>query len=256
MAVTPGALSAVSVQSNSASVLSAAATAGTGPYTYQWYMSTQTGFTPGAGNIVSGATALALTVTGLNASTPYYFKVVVTDTGDSNATAISNQLAIVTSYQVQNPNQFQQSQVLGQIDLNNGSNNIISVQVDDTQVDPILAGQAVKIVDSAGGVPKVIAAAADTDGVLGFVVYNVKNKRFIAGDFMEIAMAGTCIYLQATEAIARGAQVVSDVSSLGGVAQSSGSGGENKVGWAVDKAGNANYLIRVMLTTPSFQFDA
>jgi hypothetical protein len=96
MALTAGALTKVAVYQNSVVVSSAVATGGTGPYTYQWYMSTSSGFTPGGGNILSGVTSLGpLTVSGLTANTTYYFKVVSTDTGNSNATIISSQLVVV-----------------------------------------------------------------------------------------------------------------------------------------------------------------
>lgn len=67
------------------------ATGGTSPYTYQWYSSTTAAFTPGVGNIVSGATSLTLTDTTPIAGTLYYYKLVATDS--ASATATSNQVA-------------------------------------------------------------------------------------------------------------------------------------------------------------------
>jgi hypothetical protein len=62
--------------------------------------------------------------------------------------------------------------------------------------------------------------------------------------------------LRATAAIARGAQVVVDTLTTGGVKAVSGAGGERIVGWAYDKAANPGDLIRVMIQTPSFAVDA
>lgn len=50
----------------------------TGALTYQWYRSATPGFTPGAGNVLSGQTATTLTDTPPDASV-YYYKVVATD---------------------------------------------------------------------------------------------------------------------------------------------------------------------------------
>ena len=68
-----------------------AASGGTGPYTYQWYVSTTSGFTPGAGNIYTGATGLTLNAPDLATGTTYYFKVKATDS--VAATAVSGQFA-------------------------------------------------------------------------------------------------------------------------------------------------------------------
>jgi hypothetical protein len=250
MAVTAGALSKVAVGQTTASLLSAAATAGTGPYTYQWYRSTSSGFSPGGGNIVSGATALTLSDTGLTAGTQYYYKVVATDTGDSNLTSTSAQLAVATSAASQSQNQFAQSAVLGQPDLA-FNYDTISVQIDSSEAGTLYAGSAVKIVDSAGGIPKVVKCAANSDSVLGFISYNIKDKSFVAGSRAEISMSGNVLWLQATGAIARGVQVQLDITQVGGVAAKVGSSGANIVGWALDKA-TGGQLVRIFITSPSF----
>ena len=67
-------------------------TGGTAPYTYQWYRDTVANFTPGGGNIRSGATSTTFADnTGLSAFTPYWYKCIVTD--DVAATDESNQIA-------------------------------------------------------------------------------------------------------------------------------------------------------------------
>lgn len=99
MALTAGALSIVSVSPNSCVLNSAVATGGTGPYTYQWYMSTTSGFTPGSGNLVSGATnagASNQSFSSLSPNQTYFFVVIATDTSD-DSTVTSSQLAVTTS---------------------------------------------------------------------------------------------------------------------------------------------------------------
>lgn len=254
MTVTAGALSIVSVASTSDILLSAAATAGTGPYTYQWYRSTVTGFSPGGGNIIAGATALTLNDSGLVPGTQYYYKVVATDTGASNATSNSAQLAVQTLAPVLNPNQFQQSPYLGSIDLRFPYNSV-SVQIDVSQTGSLSAGTAVKMVNSAGGVPKVVACSADTDSVLGFINFDIKTISYVAGSRAEISMAGNAMYLYSTGAIARGTQVTLDLTTIGGVAQATGSSNNTIVGWAFDQFSGAGSLARVFLITPSFLVD-
>lgn len=148
----------------------------------------------------------------------------------------------------QNPNQFQQSQVLGALDLRFNTNTIPCV-VGSGQATPIAPGQAVKIVDSAGGVPKVVAVTADSDEVYGFVAYTVKDKSFSAGDALEVAAAQNCIFLEAQGAIARGAQVCVHAATAGHVKALTN--GAKIVGYAFDKASDGQ-LLRVVLSTPSF----
>lgn len=251
MSLAAGALTQLSVSDTKASLSSAVATGGTGPYTYQWYRSTTSGFSPGGGNIISGATALTLNDTGLIPQTQYYYKVVATDTGNSNVTANSAQLAVTTSPQTQNINAFAQSSQVGMIDMRFPFNTV-SVQIDTTQVGSLYPGAAVKMVDSADGIPKVIGCAANSDEVLGFINFDIKTVAFIAGSLAEISMAGNIMYLIATGAIARGVQVSLDLTTMGGVRSAAGNTGDKIVGWAYDKAAAAGAVIRVFVKTPSF----
>lgn len=251
MATTAGALSQLSVGSNTASLQSAVATGGTAPYTYQWYRSTTTGFSPGVGNIISGATALTLNDSGLIPNTIYYYKVIATDSGAVAGT--SSQLAVTTTASSQSPNSFTQSPTLGMVDQEYNYNTH-SVIIDSSQATALYAGSAVKIVDSAGGVPKVVGCSADSDNVFGFINYDIKNVAFLATNAAEISCEGNVMYLYAAGAIARGAQVELDVVSPGSVVEATASSGANIVGWAYDKAPAAGSLIRVFLKTPSFTF--
>lgn len=252
MALTAGTISLISKTSNTAQLNVTPATGGTGPYTQQWYRDTQSGFSPGVGNIIAGATALTLNDSGLIPGTTYYYKVVFTDTGDSNAEVTATQLAVTMDNPGQNINQFSEQPFLGMLDLKVGPTTVVAGQIDSTQLTELYGGSAVKLVDSADGAPKVVGCEADSDDVFGFIVYDIKSKAYNAGDRCEIAMKGSCMFLYATEAIARGAQVVLDLTSLGSVTGASGESGANIVGWAYDKATAYGQLIRVMLETPSF----
>src|SRR5581483_9528523 len=115
MSLTAGALTLVSVQSTTASLSSAVATMGTAPYTYQWYRSTTTGFSPVPSNIITGATALTLSDSSLIPNTPYFYKVVATDSASPAATVTSSQLAVTTLATTLSQNQFAQVPVVGQV---------------------------------------------------------------------------------------------------------------------------------------------
>lgn len=80
-----GSISLVS-NTNTQAVFSATdATAGTAPYTYQWYRSTVNGFTPGSGSLLSGKTSLSLTDTGLTAGGTYYYVIGYADAAAGSA---------------------------------------------------------------------------------------------------------------------------------------------------------------------------
>lgn len=244
MSFAAGALSKVLVGQSTAQLSSAVATGGTGPYTYQWYRSTTTGFTPGAGNLISGATSLALSDSGLIPGTTYYYKVIATDTGNSNVTATSSQLTVGTEAGL-SQNQFAQSPIVGVVDMKVGPTNVIAAQVDSSVVSSILPGQGVKIVAStAGGIPKVAPVSANNDPAIGFAAFNVKDLQYVAGQNLEVALWGTVIWCWATAAIVQFAQVCLDVTYVGGVQPTGGTA--TAMGWAFDGCAAAG-LIRVML---------
>ena len=192
MATTAGALSQVSVTATTASLLSGAATGGTGPYTYQWYRSVTSGFSPGAGNIIAGATALTLNDTGLTPNTKYYYEVVATDSG--SVTGNSSQLAVTTAATTLSPNQFAQTPVVGMIDMR-FDYDTVSVQIDPSQATALYAGMAVKVTQTTlSGVPMVIGCAADSDEVFGFINFDIKTVAFLAGSMAEVSQAGNVMY--------------------------------------------------------------
>lgn len=254
MSLTAGTVSQAGVTSTSITVQTTAATGGTGPYTEAYYISTTTGFSPGAGNIVAGLSGLGPNaITGLVPNTQYYVKVVYTDTGASNATITSTQLASTTGPVTLNPNAFNQSPTVGQIDLR-FNYNTVSGQIDISQATNLYAGAAVKIVPNTqpNAAPKLIGCSAATDEVWGFINFDIKTVAYSAGSLCEISQAGNVIYLYSTGAITQGAQVCVDLTTMGGVSATVST--HNIVGYAYDGASAAGQLIRIRLTTPSFLF--
>lgn len=144
-------------------------------------------------------------------------------------------------------NQVKQGLTKGMIDMRAGQLPI-SAQIASTEVSTLVPGQAVKIVDSAGGIPKVIAVAADTDDVYGFIVYDLKSAGFVAGDRVEILpMRNGIMYMEASAAIARDAEVMV---VLAGQKVALATTGKRVVGRAFDKATAAGQIIRVKVDLP------
>lgn len=245
MSVTAGSLSQVAVAGTTITASISAGTSGVAPYTYQWYRSTTSGFTPGGGNSVSGATALTLNDSGLIPNTKYYYEVIVTDSTAS--TASSSQIAIVTTSPVLSQNSFAQAPFVGVVDMTIGSTNIMAAQIDTSAGTSVYyPGQFVKIVaNTTGGIPKVIGCAAKGDSAIGAIRFNVKDPSYGAGTNCEICMFGTVIWLYATGAITQFAEVCLDTTSPGGV-QATGNTA-TIVGTAIDGAAAAAALIRVLL---------
>jgi hypothetical protein len=256
MSVTAGALSQISVSSTGDVLQSAVATGGTGPYTYQWYRQTSSSsITPGGGNIVAGATSLLLSDSGLTPGSVYYYCVVATDTGASDATSQSATLTVTTLAPSLSQNQFSQSPFIGMVDQA-FNYNTLACQVDAAIGAGVLSpGQAVKWATTAGGLPKIVPSTASTDNVAGFVNFSIKDASFAAGQPLSISMAGNCIYLYAALAINRGQFLSSLPAGVaggcnGGVIPAASS--DTIIGYALDSVA-IGQLCRVMLMTPSNQ---
>lgn len=146
------------------------------------------------------------------------------------------------------PNQFTLSPVKGQMDLHQNIN-VISAQLDSTSAGGLVAGQPVKLVaNNNGGVPKVVECAADSDDIFGFIVYDIKNKLYNAGDVCELAaMHDSIMYMEADSAITQGADVAI---VLSGVKVEPAAMGQRIVGQAFDGAAAGGKLIRVKINLP------
>ena len=140
-------------------------------------------------------------------------------------------------------NQFAQTNEKGKLDLALNVNTI-SCEVSANQATALVAGQAVTIEDSIGGVPKVLAAAADSDRIFGFVNYSLKDINFAAHARVEISRYTNVMLMEASAAIARGAKVAIVVSGQKVVTAGEG---QTVVGEALDKALASGNLIRVQI---------
>lgn len=148
-----------------------------------------------------------------------------------------------------NQNQFALQPIQGELDLRFNAQTI-AVAIDTSSVGGLLPGQPVKVVDSVGGVPKVVECAANSDDVFGFINYNIKNKLFNAGDAAEIsAFRGNVMYMTASGAIARNGKVAVAI-SLAAPTVVAATSGMMIVGRAFDKAVNVGDLIRVEIDLP------
>lgn len=148
---------------------------------------------------------------------------------------------------VLNQNQFQQSPVQGQLDLL-VSSSTIACQIDSSSAGNLVPGQAMKMVDSAGGVPKIVEAAADTDDIFCFLNFNQKDQDFDAYDAVEVSyFKSNVMYMTASAAIARNAEVMVVIASKKVATATSG---KRIVGRALDKASADGDLIRVLINLP------
>lgn len=260
MATTAGALSASNITDSQVALTSAAASGGTAPYTYQWYRSQTSGFSPGPSSIITGATALSFIDDGLNAGETYYYVVRATDsTSPSPVADDSDQLTVQMLASLPGQNQFNQDPILGMLDQRFNPDTVVA-QFNSAGSGTLVAGQAVKGVTTAAGVLQVAPATLQADVIIGFVNYNIKNRSFAPGDYLEISMNQNVVYLYATAAISRYQQVVSKPAAIvggcnGGVAPVTGSSGFPIVGWSMDTV-SIGSLCRIFLSTPSFSVDS
>lgn len=256
MAFTVGSISQVAVASTTDSLLVVAATGGTTPYSYQYYRSTASAFSPSSTTSIAGATALALNDSGLTPGTIYYYYNIATDSAATPSVVTTTKLTVTTLAPTVSQNQFTEAPFLGMLDLRyNGDT--ISVQFDPAGSGSLVGGQAVKFTTApAGGVPTVIPCTATSDVCAGYINYDIKSASYAPGDRMEMSMRGNVMFLYAATAINRGVEVTSLPAAIaggcnGGVIPAVGSGGLPKVGWSLD-TGVIGSLVRIFITTPAY----
>jgi hypothetical protein len=145
----------------------------------------------------------------------------------------------------QSLNQFAQSVEKGTLDLKL-NNNVIQGRVYHSASASLIAGQAVKLIDVAGGVP-VVDACGDTDVVFGYVCLMHKETTYPIDSAIEIAMTGSTMYMIAGASIASGARVM-HVASSGKVITATGVT-KYISGAVLDKATADGDLVRVVTLT-------
>lgn len=142
-----------------------------------------------------------------------------------------------------NPNQFAQTPEAGYLDLQTGLNNVLTCIHLAGQTTALVAGQCVKLADNYTAIPSVQATTI-AEVAFGVVVNNLKDDSFPAGSRLEVARSGTVMFMTASAAIARGANVQYDPATNKVATKTSTNG---IVGTALDKAGADNDIIRVII---------
>jgi hypothetical protein len=143
----------------------------------------------------------------------------------------------------QSPNQFNQTPETGELDQSTPGQ-VLNSQVSSAQATPIVAGDKVKLEDSAGGVPKVLKTTADLDKTFGIATLSRKDINYEADDRIEVAIDHAIIWQVAGAAIARGAQLEVVASTQKVITNA----GTNPIlGLALDKAAADGDLIRVFV---------
>lgn len=159
---------------------------------------------------------------------------------------------------VQNINQFAQTFVQGQLDLE-FAGSVVGAAIGSGVVTPVIAGQALKLEASAvnsDGAPKLVPLTSNTDNIYGFAVRNLKDQSFPANARIELALANSVMVMTANTSsptIPRGSPVEFDYVTNTVLAWA----GVNPVcGFAYDSAVAAGDLLRVYISPPAFRAPA
>ena len=143
----------------------------------------------------------------------------------------------------QNVNQFGMSLEKGLLTLS--KDNLFDAKIDDTSIEIIPSGSAVKITDTTDAQITVDLATAAADDIFGFVVYESRKNSFAAKDFVRVACINSVMQMEASAAIARGASVEILPAGEKVVTRTTGT----VIGRALDKASADGDLIRVLIST-------
>ena len=149
-------------------------------------------------------------------------------------------------------NSFSQSTRLGQVDLATNPN--IKSAVVASGGAAVVSGDWVKLLSTSKKILTVEKCTANTDEALGVVIFNPKDVNREGDEAIEVACAGSVIYLAAATTVNSGARVSIDVTRTGGI--NSTLRARKIVGYALDQASAVGDLVRVELNTPSFQVGA
>lgn len=155
-----------------------------------------------------------------------------------------------------NMNQFNQTAVIGMVDLNTNPNAAIFTMRYDSEATStlrIVNGEGVQLKDLGAndplGVPFVDKRAADSDGIFGVKIFSTKENSDAPGEIFEVAGQGAVIWMEASAAVVRGALVALVIATEGQVVTRTS---EEILGVAIDKAKSANDLIRVLITARGY----
>ena len=159
----------------------------------------------------------------------------------------------------QNMNQFNQTAVVGELDLQTNPNpatfTCLFKDASATADTTMVPGEGAKLVDLGGsdiaGVnPIVDERGAVTDPLFGVKVFNTKKNASIDGEIVQIAGAGAVMFMNSGAAIVRGADVSLVLATPGNVITNVVTG--ELLGQALDKATAADQIIRVLIKPEGF----
>ena len=154
----------------------------------------------------------------------------------------------------QNLNQFNQTAVVGELDLQTNPNPASFTMKfhdeSDTAATTLLPGEGVKLIDLGGSdtigvLPLVDERAAVTDALFGVKIFSTKKNAAVSGEIVQIAGKGAVMFLNSGAAIARGDSVSLVIGTPGNVITNVSTG--EILGIALDKAVGANEIIRVLI---------
>ncbi|MDA3823852.1 MAG: DUF2190 family protein [Bacteroidales bacterium] len=156
-------------------------------------------------------------------------------------------------------NQFTQSPVVGELDLQTNPNpatfTCLFKDASETADTTLVPGEGAKLVDLGaadivGINPIVDERAAVTDPLFGVKVFSTKKNAAVDGEIVQIAGKGAVMFLNSGAAILRGASVSLVLATPGNVITNVATG--ELLGVALDKASAANKVIRVLIDPEGF----
>lgn len=155
----------------------------------------------------------------------------------------------------QNMNQFAQTPVVGELDLQSNPNPSVFTCLfkdkSETASTTLVPGEGAKLIDLdtddiVGVNPIVDERALVSDPIFGAKVFSTKKNAAVDGEIVQIAGEGAVMFMNSDAAILRGAKVELVLGTPGNVkTYSSGS----EFGTALDKVGAADKIVRVLIKT-------
>ena len=141
-------------------------------------------------------------------------------------------------------NQFLQTNEKGALDLAKNEN-LFDCRIDPASIATLNGGAPLKIVDVAGERIVVDLATLAADDIFGFLPLETKTNEFTAGNLIRCASFMSVMVMEASAAIARGADLEILPAGVKVVTKAAGT----SIGRALGKAAADGDLIRVLIKT-------
>lgn len=146
-----------------------------------------------------------------------------------------------------NPNSFRQPREKGQYEECSG---VVNVKVDATQTTPVIAGDGLKIVSTAGNSLPHVVKCADTDAPHGFVIGAAMDGGYSAGAVLQMcSFIRGFLTCEAAGAIPAGSKV-EKVTDAQGITRVQVLDKGKEIGWAYEPALALGDLLRIAITVP------